>query len=55
MSMLPMIQRYQMLSMSKVLFMQDCAIGRGTAVVSRDMTAGVLNGHGKVHANTKSH
>lgn len=35
--------------------MQDSATRRGTAVVSRVTTAGVLNGHGEVHANTKSH
>jgi hypothetical protein len=54
-SMLPIIQRHQMLSLSKVLFMQDRATRRSTAVVSRVTTAGVLNGHGEAHANTKSH
>ena len=54
MSTLPIIQRHQILPFGKVLFMQDRIIRRGTAVVSRVMTAGVLNGHGEVHAETKS-
>lgn len=40
MSVLPIIQPHQMLSLSKVLFMQDRATGRGTVVVSRVTTAG---------------
>ena len=35
--------------------MQDRATRRGTAVVSRVTTAGVLNGHSEVHAETTSH
>jgi hypothetical protein len=41
-SMLPIIQRHQILSPSKVLFMQDRGRRRGTAVVSRVTTAGSL-------------
>ena len=35
--------------------MQDHATRHGTAVTSRVTTAGVLNGHGEGHADTKSH
>jgi hypothetical protein len=34
--------------------MPDHGIRNGTAVVLKVTTAGVLNGHGEVHANTKS-
>jgi len=54
-SMLPIIQRRQILSLSKVLFMQDRATRCGTAIVSRVTTASVRKGHGEVHANTKLH
>jgi hypothetical protein len=54
MSMLPIIQRHQMLSLNKVLFMQDRTTRRGTTVVSRVTTSGVRNRHSEVHTNTKS-
>lgn len=53
--MLPTIQRHQMRSLSKVLFIQNCATMRRTSVVLRVAIAGVLDRHSKVHAITKSH
>jgi hypothetical protein len=44
-----------MLPLGKVLFMQDHLTRHGMAVTSMVTTAGVRNGHGKGHADTKSH
>lgn len=54
-SMLPIIQRYQILSLSKVLFMRDRATRYSTTVVSSVTIAGVLNGHDETRADAKSH
>jgi hypothetical protein len=53
MSMLPIM--HNVIRLGKILFLQDRAISRGTTVVSRISTAAVSEGHGEVHAGTKSH
>lgn len=55
MSILPVIQRYQMLPLDKALFMQDYETKWHTVVVWRATTGDVLNGNSDIHANTKSH